>query len=481
MSDEFRHLGFGEWPDGLLVVDSKGILIAVNKLAQDLLGWSESDALGRPVHGLLCQNSIYSNHDSEDCPLCIMDNPQSAPQECYWTHKNDENIAVAFRRAYTESGHTLIIFTTCERQGYQLEELKKLSLFTEINPAPLLELDEQGLILFSNPVMTDLMLEFGFNDEGSPAILPDDLSDLVSESIEKGGLDNIESSAHAEEDHGKMAHYLWSFHICEIGQGKVVLLSGLDVTSKKQVELQRREYERTLELEKERTRKEYLAMMVHELRSPLNAVVGYAGLLKKKLASHCSDTQISLFDRIIDGGQQLAEQISKTLDSTRVEAGKLSADISRFDAVPLLRDAFAQGETLAKKKGLGLYIQIDGSEAFALADQQHFKQVAINLISNAIKYTETGSIEVSLRPSFDEQVGRCLSLGVKDTGCGVPEAQRESIFQLYQRQDSHESSDIEGDGYGLAICREMLELSHGRIILDSEMGRGSTFTAVFPR
>jgi signal transduction histidine kinase len=473
-------------PEGVLLVDSDGCIQFLNKAGQAMLGWdidaiAEKAAEGGTAHDLFCRHSIYTHHEAEECPLAKQGEAQLAPQECYWTHKNSENIAVSYRRSYTDDGSCMILFTTCEQQGFQLEELKKLSFFTEINPSPLLELDDQGLILFSNPAMTDLMLEFGFDDEGAPAILPRDLAALVGKAIEQGGLENIESSANAEENNDKTSHFLWSFHISDGSQGSAVLLSGLDVTSNKEMELQRQEFERSLELEKERTRKEYLAMMVHELRSPLNAVVGYAGILKSKLSSQCSETQLSLFDRIIGGGQQLAEQISTTLDSTRVEAGKLAADISRFNAVPALEEACVQGETLAKKKGLDFRSEISDSDIYALADRQHFKQIAINLISNAIKYTQAGAIEVSLRPSFDEQVGKCVTLEVNDTGCGVPQGQRESIFKLYQRQDSHENSEIEGDGYGLAICCEMLALNHGRIVLDSEVGRGSSFSAIFPR
>lgn len=472
---------FQDWPDGLLVVDSEGAIAHLNDAATNFIGWSQAAVKGRSVHEVLCQHSIYTNHSSNDCPLCIRDEVLLAPQEVYWTHQNSENVAISFRRSSMACGSTLILFTTCEQQGFQVEELRKLSLFTDINPAPLLELDEQGLILFSNPAMTELMLEFGFDDEGAPAVLPGDLADLVGQALESQGLENVESSAASEEDGSSVRHFMWRFHVQDSEHGNIILLSGLDVTSKKEMEQQRLQYERTLEQEKERTRKEYLAMMVHELRSPLNAVVGYAGILKKKLADHCNDTHLSLFDRIIEGGQQLAEQISTTLDSTRVEAGKLVADITQFDAVSVIREACEQGLALASQKELQFVTDLPEGKLQTLADKQHFKQIAINLISNAVKYTESGTIEVLLSPSFDEVVGKCIILEVKDTGCGVPESEKESIFRLYERQDSHEGGEIEGDGYGLAICCEMLELSHGRIILKSELGIGSSFSAILPR
>jgi signal transduction histidine kinase len=246
------------------------------------------------------------------------------------------------------------------------------------------------------------------------------------------------------------------------------------------MERQRLQYERELEQEKEKTRKEYLAMMVHELRSPLNAVVGYANVLKLKLKGAITDSQLSLFDKIIEGGNQLAEQISTTLESSKIEAAKMSAEVSAFNAVPLIRNVCSELDSTAVEKRLELILNVSDEKVLVMADAQHFRQIAINLISNAVKYTARGKITVTLSSVEDPEMGQCVSLAVKDTGCGIPDSQKDSIFKLYQRQEGHVDSDIEGDGYGLAIVGEMVELNHGKILLTTRVGIGSTFTVLFP-
>lgn len=477
-----KIVDFDTWHDGLISVSEEGLFLALNRSATELLGWTKAQVEGRHVHDVLCKHSIYTEHDQEDCPLVQGGDgdAQTQPTEAYWVHQNSQNIPVSFRRVYDHSENALIIFDSCDRQGFQIDELRKLAAFTDINPAPLLELDSQGLILFSNPAMTDLMLEFGFDDEGAPAILPSDLPSLVIDALSKDGLGNVESSAASEDDEEDIRYFTWQFHIVDSSQGRTILLSGLDTTSQKLLERQRQEYEQELEKEKERTRKEYLAMMVHELRSPLNAVVGYANVLKLKLKGSIAESHWALFDKIIDGGNALAAQISDTLDSTKVEAGQLVAEINDFDAVPVINKVCTDLSSTAEAKSLALVIDVADELLNIKADAQHFRQIAINLISNAIKYTARGRVTVKLRSTVDEEIGECISLAVKDTGCGIPDSQKESIFKLYQRQEGHVNSDIEGDGYGLAIVVEMVELNKGKILLDTRVGLGSTFTVLFP-
>jgi len=137
-------------------------------------------------------------------------------------------------------------------------------------------------------------------------------------------------------------------------------------------------------------------------------------------------------------------------------------------------------ETVASEKGLTLVVDIQHTPLMMCADKQQIKQIAINLLSNAMKYTDSGSVTLSAQQIDDPQLGKAVALSVKDSGCGIPESEQESIFQLYQRQKTHEQGSVEGDGYGLAICVEMAALHRGRITLESELDVGSTFTVVLP-
>jgi len=475
--------------DALVAIDDRGCICDLNSLAESLLGWRSDEVIGRPVHDVLCSHSAYTDHDGGACPLTNIEQQNVEPTEVYWVHKNQENIAVSYRQtpillttvSLEAVSAGLIVFQTSENLGYHLEELKKLSAFTDINPAPLLELDSQALILFSNPCMTELMLEYGFDDEGSPSVLPEDLLELVQRCLSIDmPLENIEAKAVDPENEMPPKYFLWTCHPIRNNHTKSVLLCGLDVSNKKELELQQEKFLQTLEEEKVKARKEYLVKMVHELRTPLNAVVGYAKLLKVKLSGKITEAQSSLFDRIIDGGLGLADQISSTLQAARVESGNIEADFTNFTINPLIKGVISKLSAMAEDKGLSVFTDIPDEPIQICADISQIEQILINLFSNAVKYTPTGSIKVSLSNIEDEKLGECIAISVEDTGSGISDAEKDAVFELFGRQDLHNSSEIEGEGLGLAICSEMIDLHHGRIDLQTEQGVGSTFTALVP-
>lgn len=468
------------WPDGLIEIDQDNEIINLNPQTSYFLGWEVQELIGRQA--IAINDQLAPSNKNKETPIIIFNDQDYITQEIEWLHKEQFKITVSYRVIPTNQGTKLLIFQTCDVLGYQVEELKKLSTFTEINPAPLLEVDSQGLILFSNPAMTDLMLTFGFNDEGVAKVLPENLADLVSECLTtQSEIDGVESNAFDEDDPQDHRYFLWHFHYLKDAQKEAVLLCGIDISYKKQMEQQQAIFQQTLEQEKAKARKEYLAKMVHELRSPLNAVVGYATLLKQKLSKVTEEKYISLFDRIIEGGNQLAEQISVTLESSRVESGKLQASIAEFEVNGVAHELADKLSIMAAKKNLSMSANIPQEQIRIKADIQHVRQVVINLLSNAIKYTPTGSVKLHVYELDDAEIGSSVGIAVEDTGSGISDDEKENVFELFRRQASHSSSDIEGDGLGLAICVEMMNLNNGRITLESEVGKGSIFTAIFPR
>lgn len=470
----------GSWPDGLIEVRD-GLICQLNSQVTSYLGWSVSDLSGRSVHQTLCKHSAYCDHTEDLCPFSSAGETVLYAQEAYWVHKDQENIAINYRIVPTTRDSSLIIFQSCKSLGYQVEELRKLATFTDINPAPLLEVDAQGLILFSNPAMTDLMLVFGFNDEAMPQVLPADLNAHIRDCLTMDReLLNIESEALAEDNPADQRYFLWRFHPIKDAHKESVLLCGVDISPKKHMEQQQARFQQIIEQEKAKARQEYLAKMVHELRTPLNSVVGFASVLKHKLASKINADDQSILDRIIEGGNQLAEQISLTLESSRVELGKLQADIADFELNPLVYELADKLKVMADKKHLEMLAEIHDAPIRVRADIQHVRQTLINLLSNAIKYTPSGQVKLIVNEVDDELVGRGVAISVHDTGPGIADDEKEQIFELFKRQRDHSQSAIEGDGVGLALCVEMMTLNKGRILLESEPGSGSVFTVIFP-
>lgn len=471
----------GDWPDGLIEVKD-GLICQLNAQVTYYSGWSAADLSGRSVHQVLCKHSAYCDHTEDLCPLASAGEAGLHAKEVYWVHKNQGNIAINYRVVPTIRDTSLIIFQSCESLGYQVDELRKLATFTDINPAPLLEVDAQGLILFSNPAMTELMLAFGFNDEGLPQVLPVDLNAHIRDCLTTGcELINIESEALAEDNPPDQRYFLWRFHPIKDTHKDTVLLCGVDISPKKHMEQQQARFQQIIEQEKTKARQEYLAKMVHELRTPLNSVVGFAYVLKHKLASKINANDQLILDRIIDGGNQLAEQISLTLESSRVELGKLQADIADFEINPVLHELADKLKVMADKKNLAMFAEIQDAPIRVRADIQHVRQTVINLLSNAIKYTPSGQVKLIVTEVEDEQIGSGVAISVHDTGSGIAADEKEHIFELFKRQKDHSQSTIEGDGVGLALCVEMLTLNKGRILVDSEPGSGSVFTVIFPR
>lgn len=469
------------WPDGLIEV-REGKVHQLNSQVTYYLGWSCADLSGRGVHQALCQQSTYCDHHEEDCPFISAPGSCLHAREAYWIHKDQQNIAINYRVVPSCRDSLLIIFQTCEALGYQVDELRKLSTFTEINPAPLLEVDAQGLILFSNPAMTDLMLSFGFDDYGQPRVLPKDLNSRVRLSLEQDQvLLNSESDVTDEDDPSIRRYFLWRFHPIKDSLKKTVLICGVDISAKKEMQQQEARFQQIIEQEKAKARQEYLAKMVHELRSPLNMVVGFASVLKHKLGSRAAANEVTILNHIIEGGNQLAEQISMTLESSRVELGKLQVDIAEFELNQVLFELADKLKVMADEKHLEMSAEIPETPLRVRADILHLRQTVINLLSNAIKYTSSGYVRLVVNQIDDEQVGPGVAISVKDSGHGIPADEKEQIFELFKRKKSDEQSDIEGDGVGLALCVEMMALNKGRISLESEPGVGSTFTVIFPR
>jgi signal transduction histidine kinase len=469
------------WPDGLIEVRD-GKVHQLNSQVTYYLGWSCSDLSGRHVHQVLCRHSTYCDHHENDCPFASSDDACLQAREAYWVHKDQHNIAINYRVVPTTRGSLLIIFQSCDILGYQVNELRKLSTFTEINPAPLLEVDAQGLILFSNPAMTDLMLSFGFNESGQARVLPSDLSTSVRLCLTQGqALLNIESEVSDEDNPGIQRYFLWRFHPLKYATRESVLICGVDISSKKEMEQQEARFQQIIEQEKTKARKEYMAKMVHELRSPLNMVVGFASVLKHKLGTKISQNELAMIDQIIEGGNQLAEQISITLQSSRVELGKLHAEIAEFELNQILFDLADKLKVMADEKKLQMSAEIPEKPLRVRADILHLRQTVINLISNAIKYTPSGFVKLMVHEVEDQEIGLGVAISVQDSGSGIPEHEKDHIFELFKRKQEDENSGIEGDGVGLALCVEMMALNHGRILLESEPGVGSIFTVVFPR
>ena len=217
---------------------------------------------------------------------------------------------------------------------------------------------------------------------------------------------------------------------------------------------------------------DFLANMTHELRTPLNAILGFSGVLKgSKSLSEIDARHVGL---IHDASATLLGVVGDVLDFSKLEAGALELDPQPFDPAAAARSAAAMVGDLAEAKGLALTVHADGVIPALIGDAPRLRQVLLNFLSNAIKFTCQGSVELTLASQSDGGLCR-LRMEVRDSGIGIPADQVDAVFMRFTQADASVSRQFGGTGLGLAISKQIIETMGGRIGVDSTVGEGSTF------
>jgi PAS domain S-box-containing protein len=231
-------------------------------------------------------------------------------------------------------------------------------------------------------------------------------------------------------------------------------------------------------MEASRIRRDFMATMSHELRTPLNAIMGYADLLDLGVQGPLDAGQTAYIQRIRLSTRHLMTVIEEILTFSRAEAGREQVQPEIMDAVQLVRDVVAMVEAGAQARGLELRVHLPDGSVTMLADPVRLRQVLLNLLGNAVKFTEQGSINLSVQPA-DE--GGDVGFTVADTGCGIHPEHAERIFEPFWQLRTGSTRGIGGTGLGLTVCRQLVSLMGGTIRLESVPGKGSTFEVRLPR
>ena len=242
-----------------------------------------------------------------------------------------------------------------------------------------------------------------------------------------------------------------------------------------------------------RMKSEFLANVSHELRTPLNAVVGFVEMLRDGVYGELSPRQALPVDRIAGSATHLRQLVDRLLDIAKIAAGRLEVTPETIVLRPFVLDVASEMESLVAERGLALSIAIGPSLPKVQSDRTHLRQILINLIGNAVKYTPSGGIEVRARTidgsggedSADKPPrtdGEWIALQVCDTGVGIAPADTERIFDEFEQVNAGARTDSarRGTGLGLAISRRLARLLGGDLTVASELGRGSVFTVWLP-
>jgi signal transduction histidine kinase/ActR/RegA family two-component response regulator len=221
-----------------------------------------------------------------------------------------------------------------------------------------------------------------------------------------------------------------------------------------------------------RAKSEFLATMSHELRTPLNSVIGFAGVLLRNKAGHLKPDEVMYLQRIRDNGQHLLGLINNVLDLSKVESGRMEVEYADVALAPLLAEIAGQLQPQARERHIALTIECP-AETTLRTDASKLRQIVVNLVANALKFTEQGTVTV--RVHMDDASGKPACIDVVDTGIGIPRERQEAVFEAFQQADSSTTRRYGGTGLGLAITRSLCNLLGYEVSLESAVGAGSTF------
>lgn len=358
-------------------------------------------------------------------------------------------------------------------------------------------LDRDGMFVRWNQSGQEL---FGLSDEqmrhtNALAVVHEDDRERIA-----GEIAEVFTNGHAHAEARLLLkegvrHFLLNGRKLEI-HGMVYLVgSGADIGERMQAEeeirllnhtLAQRVAERTAELtaanaelhKASQAKSEFLTTMSHELRTPLNGILGMNELL---LASELTERQRQYVDASSSSGKLLMQLINDILDLSKIEAGKLELDPRECDLEAVVSDVIASMSYAAQQKNLSLTCQIAPDACVtAMCDDSRLRQVLVNLVGNAIKFTSSGEVILRAEQAAGGEDGLRLRFSVSDTGIGIPAERHHRLFAAFSQVDSSTTRRYGGTGLGLSICRKLVDLMGGRIGVESQVGVGSTFWFEIP-
>jgi signal transduction histidine kinase len=227
--------------------------------------------------------------------------------------------------------------------------------------------------------------------------------------------------------------------------------------------------------EASRAKSEFLAVMSHELRTPLNAIIGYTDLLELGVSGAVSEAQTEHLERIKASSRHLLELVNDILTFSRLEAGREEVHPEPVDFVALAREAAALAEPLADQKHLALRVEAPEHPSRGETDARKLRQILLNLLSNATKFTDRGGVRLQMAEREDQIV-----FSVRDTGIGIPPERLAQIWEPFWQVEQSQTRTAGGTGLGLSVVRRLTDLLGGRVDVTSTPGEGSTFTVWLP-
>ena len=491
--------------EGIFGLDLEGRATFMNPAAARLLGYEPEELIGRPVHDVIHHTkpdgAIYPK---DECPMSAAFRNgigRHIEAEVLW-RKDGTPMPVEYTSTplhdekYEVRGAVITFNDITERKRAE----DRFRLVVETTPSGMVMTDQSGTIVLVNRLVETL---FGYSRQeliGQPIEILLPARFRQAHPHHRSGYSN-KHAPHPKMGKGRELHGLHKdgreiplevgLNPIETRDGRFILSSIVDITERKAAEQKRLQDAQALEqtnkelvlardqaLLAARSKAEFLATMSHEIRTPLNGVIGLTSLL---LDTSLDEDQRDMVNTVQHSGEFLLGILNDILDFSKIEAGKLNLESLDFDIRVAIDETIGLLAERAASKGLELYSLVDASIPLVInGDPGRIRQILLNLIGNAIKFTNSGSVSVHVSATPNPEGGLTLHFSVADTGIGLSHEAQRTLFQSFTQADSSTTRKYGGTGLGLAISKRLVTLMQGEIGLESQLGQGSRFWFTLP-
>ncbi|MDK2830508.1 MAG: hypothetical protein PWQ75_260 [Methanolobus sp.] len=476
--EKYRAL-FEQSNDAIFLNHIDGTIVDVNEKACEIFGYTRDELKAKNVVDLLAPE--HSDIGSEG-----MDNFRETGVASLYTQyqkANGEIFDAEVNAKIIEGENDLaqgIIRDISERKKAEEEiirsEMKYRALFEKSNDAVLIH-DLTGRILDINDKACTM---FGYSKKDMMKINiiklmhPDDIENTVAAMEKIKENKSWRNETRMIRADGSILHLDVSGSLIE-AQGNIIQAVGRDITER--IKAEEEKMQATIEAETaSRSKSDFLATMSHELRTPLNSIIGFSDIILDGMAGNLEDKQEHYLQHISQSGRHLLNLINDILDISKIEAGKMELYPEIVDIRTSVSEIVTMTESLASRKNITVDIDMPDDMPLISADKSKIKQIMYNILGNAIKFTDNGG-NVHIKLSSDDEN---VTMSITDTGIGISPEDQNKLFKPFSQIDTSISRSFEGTGLGLALVKELIELHGGRIWVESEAGKGSTFSFKLP-
>lgn len=352
-----------------------------------------------------------------------------------------------------------------EERNIRKEYAELMAMFAELDPEPVFRVDDTGKVIMSNKASSNLLGVKRLENEKLSDLIPEFNSINISNCIVNGSSRNF--IAHID---GKV----YNFTIIGISKLKIAQIYGNDITELKENE-QKLQFALTKAEESEKLKTYFLAQMSHEIRTPLTALLGSAGIIKEEFQKYSTKDLEFTFESLESTSKRLYRTIDLILNMSQLMTDNYNIKLQKIFINEALQTIIAQYISQAKEKNLSIRYSEKINNPIIYFDNSAFFQIFDNLIDNAIKFTKEGKVEILVYENKKNNI--CVD--IIDTGIGMTKEFMEKIFSPFTQERMGYNRPFEGNGLGLALAKKLAQLNNADIYVESEKGKGSTFTVEF--